>query len=130
MKSTVKKRDTTQRRAIREVFEQNAGPLSTHQVLEAARVTKPRLGIATVYRNLKMLLDEGWLTVVKTPGEPPRYEKADRPAHHHFFCRGCGNVTPVACRMDTLQTLIPAGFELQAHDMILRGLCRSCAGTQ
>jgi hypothetical protein len=80
----VVRRNTRQRRAIEEVFQSANRPLSTQEVLDLAQSQKPGIGIATVYRTLKMLIDTGWLTVVKLPGEPPRYEIAGKPHHHHF----------------------------------------------
>ncbi len=65
-------RDTKQRRAIREVFTRERRPLSTDEVLAAGRRLVPSLGIATVYRNINTLSDEGWIHSVELPGEPPR----------------------------------------------------------
>ena len=69
-------RDTRQRRAIRAVFQDSARPLSPEEVLQAAQAEAPTLGLATVYRNLKGLVEEGWLVPVALPGAAPRYEPA------------------------------------------------------
>ncbi len=123
----MRKRDTSQRRAIRQVFLENTAPLSTQEVLNAAQAHKPGLGIATVYRNLKILLDEGWLTTVRTAGMPPRYERADRPSHHYFYCNHCGKVVEVPCRPEYLDRMIPPGYNLERHEMVLYGRCSTCA---
>ncbi|MEW6249882.1 MAG: transcriptional repressor [Planctomycetota bacterium] len=120
------KRNTRQRRAIEEVFQSSDRPLSTQEVLAAAQNQKPGLGIATVYRTLKGLLDNGALTVVKLPGEPPRYELAGKPHHHHFYCRRCGRVYEVAGKPSVLDSLVPPGFRLEEHDLVLFGRCRAC----
>ena len=60
-------RDTKQRRAIREIFTRERRPLSTDEVLVAGRMLVPSLGIATVYRNIKSLSDEGWIDPVDFP---------------------------------------------------------------
>lgn len=120
-------RDTSQRRAIRQVFRETDRPLSTSEVLEAAQKHKPKLGIATVYRTLKLLIDAGWLTTVRLPGEPPRYEMAGKPHHHHFHCKACGRVFEVSGSLQLLDTLVPPGFELESHDLVLYGRCKWCA---
>ncbi len=119
-------RNTRQRRAIEAVFQAADRPLSTHEVLSAAQGQKPGLGIATVYRTLKMLLDSGALTVVTLPGEPPRYEMAGKPHHHHFYCRSCGRVFEVPGKPEVLEPLVPAGFRLEEHDLVMFGQCAGC----
>lgn len=119
-------RSTAQRRAIRVVFERTDRPLSTEEVLAAAHEFHRGLGIATVYRTLKALVDEGWLKTVLLPGMPPRYERANRPPHHHFYCRACGRAFEVPCSQILLDAIMPGGFTLERHDLVLYGQCREC----
>ncbi len=120
------KRNTNQRRAIREVFEETDRPLSTQEVLDAAQEFKAGLGIATVYRTLKLLLESGWLDTVKLPGEPPRYEIAGKPHHHHFYCSVCKKVYEVPGSLQLLDAIVPEGFQLEDHDLVLYGRCADC----
>jgi Fur family transcriptional regulator, ferric uptake regulator len=122
----VSQRNTDQRQAIREVFTQSDRPLSTDEVLRAAQTHKPGLGIATVYRTIKLLIDEGWLATVKLPGEPPRYEMAGKPHHHHFYCNQCGRVFEVPGKAELLEAVVPDGFMLESHDLVLYGRCPPC----
>ena len=71
-------RNTRQRIAIREAIEVARRPLLPQEVLDQAQSLAPGLGIATVYRNLKALVDDGTLAVVQLPGENPRYEPVSR----------------------------------------------------
>ena len=52
-------RSTRQRSAIRQVIDEARRPLSPPEVLELAQQQVAAMGMATVYRNLKLLLDEG-----------------------------------------------------------------------
>lgn len=119
-------RNTNQRRAIRDVFTQSDRPLSTDEVLVAAQASKPGLGIATVYRTIKLLLDDGWLTTVRLSGQPPRYEMAGKPHHHHFYCSQCGRVFEIPGNDHALENALPAGFVLESHDLVLYGRCAPC----
>ena len=121
-------RSTRQRRAIRLVFEKTDRPLSTQEVLTAAKEHEQGLGIATVYRTLNLLLSEGWLTTVKLPGEAPRYERGGKPHHHHFHCVECGRVFEVPGSDELLESLVPPGFVLSDHDLVLHGRCDECVG--
>lgn len=119
-------RNTRQRAAISGVLERLARPLSPHEVLAEARKEVRGLGIATVYRALKALVDEGSVHVVELPGEPARYERAAGEHHHHFRCRRCDRVFEVAGCPKGLAAVVPKGFKLEAHDLVLYGTCRSC----
>lgn len=122
-------RDTSQRRAIRRIFEEVGRPLSPQEVLEAAQSHAASLGIATVYRNLKALVEAGWLVPVGLPGEPDRYEMAGKDHHHHFRCRSCERVYEVESCPGNIHNMVPAGFLLEDHEVVLYGVCASCAGT-
>jgi Fur family ferric uptake transcriptional regulator len=120
-------RSTRQREVIRDVFRTSDRPLSTQEVLHAAQVHKPGLGIATVYRTIKLLSAAGWIDTVRLPGLPPRYELAGRPHHHHFYCNHCGRAFEVPGSQPLLDALVPSGFVLEHHDLVLYGRCATCA---
>lgn len=119
-------RDTRQRRAIRRVFANVERPLTAQEVLERGQRIVPSLGLATVYRTLKSLVREGWLSVVELPGEGLRYELAERPHHHHFLCRSCDQAFEVHHCPDEIEELAPDGFEVESHELILFGRCEPC----
>lgn len=119
-------RNTRQRSAIRDAIAEAHRPLLPQEVLAAAQSQVPGLGIATVYRNLKALVDEGELQAVTLPGENPRFELVGHGHHHHFQCRDCGRVFDVHACPGDLQRLAPAGFTVDGHDLTLYGRCRDC----
>lgn len=112
--------------AIREALESTGRPMSPEEVLAAAQAQVNGLGIATVYRNLKSMVEEGWLVTVELPGQPARYERAGKDHHHHFHCQQCGRVFELDGCVDRLAELLPAGFEMNGHDLLLHGRCATC----
>jgi Fur family ferric uptake transcriptional regulator len=121
-------RNTPQRQAIRDALQQANRPLSPHEVLAGAQGEVPRLGIATVYRTLKELTQEGWLVAVELPGEPQRWEVAGKGHHHHFSCEDCGKVFELRGCPPNLGLLVPPGFTMQRHEVFIYGHCRECGG--
>ncbi len=119
-------RDTPQRRAIRRVFLNAGRPLTYDEILAYGQQIVPSLGVATVYRNVKILADEGWLSEVELPGSGLRYELADRPHHHHFLCRSCDQAFDVHRCPDEVEALAPEGFEVDSHELTLFGRCAAC----
>jgi Fur family ferric uptake transcriptional regulator len=119
-------RHTRQREAIRAALATAGRPLGPAEVLAAARTALPGLGIATVYRTLKALVAEGWLRPVELPGAAARYEVAGKRHHHHFHCRACDGVYEVEACPAGIRGLLPGGFRLEEHEIILYGVCASC----
>jgi len=120
-------RKTSQRQAIKDAIRDADRPLTPGEVLKAARGAVPSMGMATVYRALKSFTEEGWLEPVEIPGEPPRYEVAGKPHHHHFYCRTCERVYEVQGCPGNLKAIAPEGFRLEGHEVLLYGLCEPCA---
>ena len=119
-------RRTAQRAAIRRVLEETGRPLSPAEILQASQLFVPGLGLTTVYRTVNALVDEGWLVAVELPGEADRYELAGKAHHHHFCCRCCGAVFNVSGCSEGLEGLLPKGFEMEDHAIVLYGACEAC----
>ncbi len=120
-------RSTRQNAAIRRAIDAAGRPLSPAEVLDAARGEVAALGLATVYRNLKALVDEGAVQVVNLPGEVARYEAARRDHHHHFRCDACQRVFDVHACPGDLSGLAPPGFAVERHEITLYGRCPDCS---
>jgi len=120
-------RNTQQRQAILAALKKAGRPLSVQEVLQSAQKKCPGLGVATVYRNLKALINEEELISVDMPGGVVLYEIPHSEHHHHFSCVKCSKVFDVeACKFN-FQKLIPEGFQLSKHEILLSGLCRTCS---
>ena len=121
-------RITKQGTAILEAIQAAGRPLLSQEIFNISSVTVPGMGIATVYRNIKSLLDQGAIQEVLLPGENPRYElvHAGHDHHHHFQCNKCEKVYDVHACPGDLSHLAPAGFTVKDHDLILYGCCAEC----
>lgn len=120
-------RKTKQRDALVNVLDRADRPLSVGELLEAASKRIDGLGVATVYRAVGALLDEGRIEAVEIPGEPTRYERADKGHHHHFQCEKCDRVFDIAGCLENLRKLVPPRFRVKQHSVMLYGLCPSCS---
>ena len=120
-------RRTDQKAALRAVLEAADRPLTAQEVCDRAQAEAPGLGIATVYRNVKRFVADGWLAAVDLPGEPTRYERADLGHHHHFQCESCGKVFDIHGCPGGVRALVPEGFELHRHEIVMYGRCDGCA---
>lgn len=119
-------KDTRQRRAIRRTVQETDRPLTPREILVLAQAHCPRIGLATIYRTLRGLTEEGWLAVVELPKQPTRFERAGKAHHHHFHCRACGQLFEVERCDARIRELAPPDFTVEGHDLVFRGLCDSC----
>ncbi|MCC6774019.1 MAG: transcriptional repressor [Gemmatimonadaceae bacterium] len=123
----VRARATRQRLAVRRALELSRTPLRAQDVHAQATATAPGIGLATVYRALKSLIQSGDVVPVELPGDTPRYELAHHDHHHHFSCRACGQVFEVEGCPGDLATLAPQGFAVDGHELVLYGRCAGCS---
>jgi len=119
-------RKTNQRSAIKDAFRGSDRPLAPQEVLDSVLEKDQQIGIATVYRNIKMLVEQEWLIAVEIPGEPSRYEMNGKRHHHHFVCRGCGRVFDIEGCPGQIEAITPKGFEVDDHEIFLYGKCSEC----
>lgn len=119
-------RSTRQRDALRAALRSAKRPLSAPELLAATQPEVASIGIATVYRNLKLLLQAGEVEAVALPGEIPHYEVAKLGHHHHFRCNVCERVFDIAQCPGDLNRLAPRGFTVERHEVTLYGRCGDC----
>jgi Fur family ferric uptake transcriptional regulator len=122
------KRKTNQRNAIQEVFQSIDRPLGIDEILQAGRRSVQSLNQATVYRNLKLLVQKGWLKKIHTPELGSLYEKAGKEHHHHFQCRSCDRLFEISGCAFNEQSSTPPGFVTEEHEVYLFGICPACNG--
>ncbi|MCC5829635.1 MAG: transcriptional repressor [Phycisphaeraceae bacterium] len=130
--SQVGERRTSQREAITAAIRQSKGPLAVEEILHRARKMTRTLGIATVYRTLKLLTESGQVHALTLSDGQIRYEAADLGHHHHFHCRACGRVFDLpGCPIKRIEQDIPVpeGFQIEDHELTLNGLCAACAAS-
>ena len=120
------KRKTSQRAAIEQVFCQLDRPLGIEEILETRRMAVESLNQATVYRNVKLLLENGWLKQVCHPSLGTLYERTGKGHHHHFHCRVCNRVYDLpGCALNEREAA-PSGFLVEDHECFLFGVCPAC----
>lgn len=119
-------RKTRQKEAIREAFEAAGRPLSPQEALDVAQREVDKLGIATVYRNIRSLVESAWLVPVEMADGTTYYERAGKAHHHHFHCDDCNRVFDMDGCALTSGKLGPRGFQVRRHEIVLYGTCADC----
>ena len=122
------KRNTKQFQAIRSVFESSGRPLSIEEVESETLKILNSIGQRTIYRIVRKMQESDEITIVKVPGRADRYELSIRAAkhHHHFHCNECDKYFDIDGCPGGLEKLVPKGFVLTNHELVLSGICKFC----
>ena len=120
-------RSTGPRRLILEVVRGTDAHPSAAWVHERVRRRWPSVSLATVYRNLRQLVDAG-LLVERLDATGSRFDGNTSP-HHHFTCTSCGRIFDLAepsdCVVDA-RIARRAGFEVTRRRIEFYGRCAAC----
>jgi Fur family ferric uptake transcriptional regulator len=119
------KRLTRPRRIILDVVRASEAHPSAAAVYRLVRRRLPRVSLATVYRNLRMLAAEGLLDERAHPAGM-RFDGNTAP-HDHFSCVACGRIYDVpAPRRPRARLASYAGFEVLSQRIEFYGRCGAC----
>src|SRR5262245_37207695 len=118
---------TRPRRLILDVVRATDAHPTAAFVYQKVRRRLPRVSLATVYRNLRMLAAEGFLAE-RTDTGGLRFDGNTRP-HDHFTCLTCGRIYDVPARDGRggrRRIAARTGFEVLDHRTEYYGRCGTC----
>ncbi|MFQ5704102.1 MAG: Fur family transcriptional regulator [Gemmatimonadales bacterium] len=91
-----------------------------------------RIGRATIYRTLELMLEAGLIREHDFDEGFKRYEAVTAKGHHeHLICMDCGRVVEFSSeRLERMKVLIAEeyGFRHHHHRLEIYGVCRECQG--
>ncbi|WP_163547393.1 Fur family transcriptional regulator [Candidatus Frankia nodulisporulans] len=120
---------TPQRMAVLEVLRAAHDHPTAAEVYEQVRRTSPRIGSATVYRTLALLVSTGQALELSLGGGAAARYDANTCRHDHAVCEGCGRAVdldhPVPDGM-MAEIARRSGFAITGYDLQFRGICPDC----
>ena len=97
------------------------------EIFEAVNRLDPRSSRATIYNNLRDLVQAGLVREVAVEGRAARFD-AKGMQHHHFICDHCGKVEDIEWYDIPIPATVSLGKRvLRECELIARGLCTKCA---
>lgn len=117
-------------RAVLDVLRASTSHPTAQEVYDTVRHTRPRIGLATVYRILHQLTEQGLIKELVYGSECARYD-ARTHRHDHAICTVCGALLDVpmdvALSEEALrQAALATGLELGSHEVRIYGRCTPC----
>jgi Fur family transcriptional regulator, ferric uptake regulator len=124
-------RRTRQRAAVDQVLDEVDDFISAQELFQVLRSRGSRVGLATVYRTLQALADDGRVDVLRSDGGESVYRRCAEPDHHHHLvCRSCGAAVEIsrpAVEAWADEVARAHGYVDVTHTVELFGLCPRCA---
>jgi Fur family ferric uptake transcriptional regulator len=122
---------TKQREAILSTLYNNPQHFTSENLYLLVKEKHPDLniGIATVYRTLSLLEENGLVSSISLGTQGKKFEMANKPHHDHLICTMCGKIVEFENeQIEKLQKQIAEenGFVLTDHLMQLYGICSEC----
>ncbi len=119
---------TRQRNTIISTFFRLRGHISVEELLNEVKKANARIGYATVYRTLHLLVESGLVEERRFGDGLARYEGHSDVEHHdHMICLECGEIFEFFNpRLEALQEKLAEenNFTIYRHRLELYGACK------
>lgn len=122
-------RVTPQREMIIEIIAHSGRHMTVDEVTEELHTRTQSVNVATVYRTLDLLVEEGLASRADLGEGRVVYATAQHGPHVHLVCRQCGRVIDADVALfESLFQRIRAGygFVCSPHHFAIYGLCADC----
>ena len=127
------RRTTRQRSALLALLDELDGFRSAQDLHALLRERGDPVGLATVYRALQALVDDGQVDILRGADGEAAYRRCSPSHHHHLVCRSCGRTVEVAdppVERWAARVAAEHGFADVQHQVEVFGTCADCAATR
>ncbi len=119
-------RYSRQRELITNVIKGRKDHPTADMIYNSARELEPNISLGTVYRNLKLLADEGVIITLETEDKRLHYD-GDLSRHSHFICSHCGKIIDLFKPSKTPVQISEMGLKVTGEKCVYYGQCADCA---
>lgn len=111
-------------RMIMEIIYESKDHLTAEQIFLKAKERAPGIVLATVYNNLKNLVEEGMIRKIIMEDSPDRYDKPTR--HDHLICDKCGKLSDITFKDLSKNLERDIGIPIRSYDLHIHYICGDC----
>ena len=115
-----------QRTAVSAYLDGQTTFASAQDIHAALRELGTPIGLATVYRALQTMVDDGELDALRTDEGETVYRRCGTSHHHHLVCRECGRTVEVeepSVERWASRVAAQHGFSEVSHTLEIFGSC-------
>jgi len=120
-------RNTIQKQIILDHIKKTKSHPTASELYEMIKMNNPKIGQATVYRNLKNMANNGDIVIIPGKNNINRYD-GDPTHHNHFICEHCGKVIDIYISRNIINQEIEDkyGIKIKRESTIYEGICEDC----
>jgi len=115
---------TIQRTGILKSIDQ-AGHFNIDEIYEDVKEHYPTLSLATIYKNIILMVEKSVIVEVPMNGKKSKYE-LKKDDHIHLICQSCGEIRDTEISKEREQILSIENFQLKTAQINLYGICQKC----
>lgn len=121
-------RMTHQRELILQELQTSGEHLTADELYDRVKKKLPRISLATVYRNLEILTQVGFIAKREVSGRQKRFD-SDVTEHDHIFCVQCQRLDNLELNREEvcgLPTEVIEGYTVIGYRLEFSGICKDC----
>ena len=121
-------RKSSQRDAILKVVKNTNSHPGAEWIYEQVKKEIPNISMGTIYRNLRLLANNGQIKDLSIPGTQNRFDGRTS-NHHHLVCEKCGRIFDLDESLDSdMEDKIfqKTRFKVRVQYLKFIGLCSDC----
>lgn len=119
-----------QREQILDIFLKTEHHPTINDLYDLVRKKHPQIGLATLYRTMRVICDAGLARETDFGGGIRRFEhKYKHQHHHHLVCLECDKIIEISSgKIEEIQRQLAKkhGFTIVRDTMEIYGICRVC----
>lgn len=117
---------TPQRLEITNVLYTN-GHISIENLYDVMLKKFNSISLATIYKNINLMLEVSFIQEVKIPNEKSVYELT-KETHSHIVCDTCGEITDIDLNLESVMANATqsSSYKITKSNLILLGTCKNC----
>jgi Fur family transcriptional regulator, peroxide stress response regulator len=104
------------------------GHMGTSEMYEHLRKKFPSISLATVYKNINIMLEKGFLFEVKLPEKKNVFELV-KEKHSHVVCSKCSSIIDIELDVHEVVEQVKelTHYKIESNSLVFNGLCPRCS---
>jgi Fur family peroxide stress response transcriptional regulator len=103
------------------------GHLSIENLYEMLRNKFSSISLATIYKNINIMIENAFIQEVKIPHAKSVYELT-KATHSHLVCEECKKVEDITLDLQNLSVTASqySHFQINSANLVFSGICQEC----
>lgn len=120
---------TDQRKELLRILDEAHRPMTAEEIFLLMKETTPDICLATIYRNMDLLVSKEVVRQMQLSGKRREYELVGEAHHHYLICLGCNKAIKLEdCPLHHYEEKVVANtdFTITEHRLSMYGYCPQC----